>query len=179
MRNQECHFSWTDSFAFNAVKSIAAAALAALLLSGCVSGNNHAGQKAAAREVAYIEFDFEGSPLEQCLSFYAFCAKEKLRAPDYMSSGGSIRGATSHRVTRSEALKLLDAILLEQAQITITRAADGTLEAIPKQKMEGPPAVRNAMRTYLPDGNVDPPFPEFGGPKLQPRLSGATNMQPP
>jgi hypothetical protein len=75
-----------------------------------------------------------------------------------------------NRLTKTEALKLIETSLLEQAQFTITRAADGALVGTPKKQLRGPPDLAAAMRTYLPDGTVDPPFSEVGVHGAPPRL---------
>jgi len=142
-----------------------AGVLAAFAAALIVQSHIHLRQKVAPPEAADISFNFPASPVSQVLSIYAGWAREKLRAPDNINPSAVVHAVTPHQVTRIEALKLLDAALLEQAQITITRAADGTLVAVPKQKING----LSSMRTYLPDGKVDPPFPALGGPMIQPR----------
>lgn len=96
--------------------------------------------------------------MDQVFSIYAALAKEKLIVPASLGFRGTVRVNTTQPITRTVALKLLETTLAEQAQITIMRSTNGSLVGISKEKMQGSPAGTNAVRTYLPDGKVDPPF---------------------
>jgi hypothetical protein len=149
--------------------------LAGLLVAAIfiVQYNVRARQTMAAREPANISLNFPAIPVEEVFSVYASFAKEKLRVPLNLRLHATVRIIISHRVTRTEALKMLEAALLEQAHITIRRAADGTLEGVPKQE----------MRTYLPNGQVDPPYAQPGllpaRPSVMPRLAPPASNSPP
>jgi hypothetical protein len=112
-------------------------------------------------EVPSVMFNWT-MPADGVFSVYAQVANEKLQVPEHMVHGRMVRVRTS-LVTKTEALKLLDTALLEQAQITITRRADGTLVGTTQDVLRGPPEFMAAMRTYLPDGKVDPPLPSPAG----------------
>ena len=117
-------------------------------------------------EVANVMFDWT-MPADNVFSVYAQVANEKLQVPEHMRHGSLVRVKTPHPITKTEALKLLDAALLEQAQFTITRRADGTLVGSTQDVLRGPPEFMAAMRTYSPDGKVDPPLTAPGEPPSQ------------
>jgi hypothetical protein len=137
-----------------------------------IAGAQHEIQ-AASPEKADFSLAFYSVPLEQVFSTYASIAKEKLRVPANMDAGVALRVVTTNRLTRTQALKLIRTSLKEQAQFTIKRDADGTWVGIPKRMPQRPLSVGDAMRTFFPDGHVDPPFPG-PAPVLQPRAA-ATN----
>jgi RNA polymerase sigma factor (sigma-70 family) len=125
--------------------------------------------KIHARQAADIAYNLTMRP-SGIFSIYAETAKEKVLVPLDLPDQVDVHVKTDQLVTRTEALKLLDAALLEQAQITIQRSADGTLVGTPKEPLPGPPDFVAAMRTFLPDGRVDPPLPLPPGPRLPPLI---------
>ena len=127
-------------------------------------------------EAADITYKFSSLPVDQLFSVYAELAKEKLIVPMSIGFRGVVQVNTTRPITRTEALKLLETTLAEQAKITITRSTNGSLVGIPKEKLQGSPAGTNAVRTYLPDGKVDPPFPR--GPTMVPRPNPAPPPPP-
>jgi RNA polymerase sigma factor (sigma-70 family) len=121
------------------------------------------GRASPPGEVANVQLDFS-MPVSGMLEVYTGLAKEKIVVPAHFDDNGLVRVQTTNNVTRTDALKLIETVLMEQAQFTIARAADGTLVGIPKEKLGGPPDVVAEIRTYLPDGQIDPPLLPLGPP---------------
>jgi hypothetical protein len=158
--------------------------VAALAVAAIRQLNIQAGQETTALhpsaptgEVANITYSIPSMPVVQVFSLYAALAKEKLIIPTSIEFGGPVRVNTTRPITRTEALKLLETTLAEQAHITITRSTNGSLVGTSNEKMQGSPTGTNAFRTYLPDGKADPPFPP--GPKMMPRSRPAVTNSPP
>jgi hypothetical protein len=140
--------------------------VATLAAAAFIQFNIQAGQETTALhppappgEAANITYSISSMPAYQVFSLYAALANEKLIAPASIDFRGGVRVKTTRPITRTEALKLLETALAEQAQITITRSTNGSLVGIPNEKTQVSPAGTNAVRTYLPDGTIDPPLP--------------------
>jgi hypothetical protein len=158
--------------------------VATLAAAAFVQLNIQAGQETTALhppappgEAADITYSIQSMPVVQVFSLYAALAKEKLIVPASFGFPGAVRVKTTQPITRTEALKLLETTLAEQAQITIARSTNGSLVGIPNEKMQGSPAGANAVRTYLPDGKIDPPFPATL--KMAPHSRPAATNSPP
>jgi RNA polymerase sigma factor (sigma-70 family) len=126
--------------------------------------NAAASQSAAARgraaspgEAANVYLNLT-MPVNQTLSVLAQVANEKIVVPAHFLDSGLVRLITTNHLTRTEAINFMAAALMEQAQFTVTRSADGTLVGTPKEQLRGPPEFMAETRTYLPDGHADPPL---------------------
>jgi type II secretory pathway component GspD/PulD (secretin) len=86
-------------------------------------------------EQANITYNFQGIPLQQFLDEYESLAGKKvtMTTPE---QGKILQVKTVRPLTRSEALKLCEEVLQEQAGLVIVHGKDGSLTAVAKPKKE-------------------------------------------
>ena len=102
-------------------------ALLAINWEGCVA---HHKETPPPAEVANIAFNFQNMPVMQVLDVYGGYAGKHVSFAPGTPLSGAVHLITDHRVTRTEAMHLIERALKEQANITIISQADGSLLAV-------------------------------------------------
>jgi hypothetical protein len=83
----------------------------------------------ATKELANITYNFQGIPMSQILEIYAdLCGKKLVVDPSVNQK--LMRVQTEHPITASEAKRLIESALKEQAQVMLVPASNGTITAV-------------------------------------------------
>jgi type II secretory pathway component GspD/PulD (secretin) len=98
-----------------------------------VDGGAMTGQslsQSAPAEQAYITYNFPAIPLGQFLDEYEALAGKKVAMQATQNASQTVHVITPRPLTKSEALRLCEEVLKEQAGLIIVHGKDGSLTAV-------------------------------------------------
>jgi len=93
--------------------------------------NGPAGSPSGTKEEANITYNFPGIPAGQIIDIYGELSGKTLIVDPSANTGQTLRFKTPKPITRSEAMKIIETALIEQAHLVIVQAPGGALSVVP------------------------------------------------